>query len=316
MIKYTVQRLFALLLTLWVILTIAFLVIRLMPGSIYEDTDLPPRLLETMEARYQLNEPMIVQYWYFVQNIARGDWGTSIAIRVSVPVWEVLYSRIPVSLLLNLLSLFISLPIGILAGILAALFQNRRTDHAISFAVVLFVSVPSFVFATLLQYTLAFRFGWFPIVYSTSPGGTPYWWSMILPITALALGPIARVTRYLRGELIETISSDFMLLARTKGLTVFQATVRHAMRNSLLPLANIIIPMFTSILTGSLVIERIFAIGGVGGLLVNSLNANDHPLTVAILVFYSLVSLLTILVVDLSYGLIDPRVRVGGSKNE
>ncbi|TVQ26625.1 MAG: ABC transporter permease [Spirochaetaceae bacterium] len=316
MIKYTLQRLVALALTLLVILTIAFLVIRLMPGSIYENTELPPRLLETMEAKYRLNEPMIVQYAYFIRDILGGDWGTSIAIRVNVPVWQVLYARIPVSLQLNIVALAIALPVGVLAGIAAALFQNGKVDHAISFLVVVFVSVPSFVFATLLQYTLGFRLGLFPIVYRASAEGFARYASIVMPIAALSLGPIARVARYLRGELIETVSSDFMLLARTKGLSLFDATLRHAMRNSLLPLANIIIPMFTSILTGSLVVERIFAVAGVGGLLVNSLNASDHPLTIAILVFYSMLSLLTILIVDLSYGLIDPRVRVGGAKNE
>ncbi len=316
MIKYTLQRLVALVLTLFVILTIAFLVIRLMPGSIYENRELPPKLLATLEDKYHLNEPIIVQYKIFIQNIMRGDWGTSIALRVNVPVWEVLYSRIPITLQLNLIALIIALPLGILAGILAALFQNGKVDHLLSFMVVIFISVPSFIFATLLQYVFAFRLGWLPIIYNASNLGGSKYASIILPVIALMLAPMARVTRYLRGELIETLSSDFMLLARTKGLSRFQATVRHAMRNSFVPLANIIIPMFTDILTGSLVVENIFAVAGVGGLLINSLNASDHPLTIAILIFYSAISLLTILVVDLSYGLIDPRVRMGGAKSE
>lgn len=316
MIKYTLQRLVALVLTLFIILTIAFLVIRLMPGSIYENRELPAKLLETMEGKYHFNEPIIVQYVIFLKNIIRGDWGTSIALRVNVPVWEVLYSRIPVTLQLNFIALVIAMPLGILAGIAASLFQNSKIDHLLSFMVVIFISVPSFIFATLLQYIFGFRLGWFPLIHNASASGGIKYLSIVLPIIALMLAPIARVTRYLRGELIETLSSDFMLLARTKGLSRFQATVRHAMRNSFIPLANIIIPMFTNILTGSLVVERIFAVAGVGGLLVNSLNASDHPLTVAILIFYSLISLLTILIVDLSYGLIDPRVRVGGEKSE
>lgn len=316
MIKYTLQRLVALVLTLFIILTIAFLVIRLMPGSIYENRELPPKLLATMEDKYHFNKPIIVQYVIFLQNIFKGDWGTSIALRVNVPVWEVLYTRIPVTLQLNFAALILALPLGVLAGILAALYQNGKIDHLLSFMVVIFISVPSFIFATLLQYVFAFRLGWLPIVYNATAAGFVKYLSIVLPVIALMLGPIARVTRYLRGELIETLSSDFMLLARTKGLTRFQATVGHAMRNSFLPLANIVIPMFTNILTGSLVVERIFAVAGVGGLLVSSLNASDHPLTIAILIFYSLISLLTILIVDLSYGLIDPRVRVGGEKSE
>ena len=232
------------------------------------------------------------------------------------PVWEVLTARIPITMSLNLISLAISLPIGMMAGIFAAIFKNTKVDYVISFLVVLFISVPSFIFATVLQYFLAYRLGWFPIIYQPTGDAATKYASMVLPVLALSFGPIARVTRYLRGELIENLNSDYMLLARTKGLNSFQATVRHSMRNSSLPLANIIIPMFTNILTGSLVVEQIFSIAGVGGLLVKSINASDHTLTIAILIFYSFVSLLTILIVDLSYGIIDPRVRMGGGKND
>lgn len=316
MLKYTLQRILALAITLFIILTVAFLVIRMMPGSVYGDRNLPTDLIKILEDKYHLNEPMIVQYRIFLQNVARGDWGTSITMQPKRPVWDVLYSRIPVTLQVNLIALVMALPIGIMAGIFAAIFKNKAIDHALSSMVVVFISVPSFIFATVLQYILAFRLGWFPIIYQPSAVGAAKYMSIVLPVLALSFGPIARVTRYLRGELIETLTSEFMLLARTKGLTQFQATVRHALRNSLLPLANIIIPMFTNILTGSLVVERIFAIPGVGGLMVNAINANDHPVTIAVLIFYSLMSLLTILVVDLSYGIIDPRVRVGGAKSE
>ena len=187
-------------------------------------------------------------------------------------------------------------------------------DHIISFLVVIFISVPSFVFATLMQYFLAFKAGWFPIVYSATAAGTAKYRSMMLPMLALSFGPIATVTRYLRGELIENLSSEYMLLARTKGLTKYQAAFRHAFRNSCVPLANIIIPMFTGILGGSLVVERIFAIPGVGGLMVESVSTSDHFLTVAVLLFYSVISLFTILLVDISYGIIDPRIRLGGNE--
>lgn len=137
---------------------------------------------------------------------------------------------------------------------------------------------------------------------------------LFLPIMALSLGPIARVTRYLRAELAETINSDFMLLAKTKGLTERQATINHGIRNSMLPLMNIIVPMFTSIMGGSLVIETIFSIPGMGGIMVKSINAPDYTVTLAALIFYSVVSLVTVLIVDLSYGIVDPRVRMGGKK--
>lgn len=318
MFRYVLKRIAAMFVTLCIILTIAFLVIRLMPGSIYDDiNNLSPDMLAVLEGKYHLNEPLLTQYGYFLRDIILyGDWGTSVSVAPKTPVWEVLTARIPITMSLNLISLAISLPIGMMAGIFAAIFKNTKVDYVISFLVVLFISVPSFIFATVLQYFLAYRLGWFPIIYQPTADTATKYASMVLPVLALSFGPIARVTRYLRGELIENLNSDYMLLARTKGLNSFQATVRHSMRNSFVPLANIIIPMFTNILTGSLVVEQIFSIAGVGGLLVKSINASDHTLTIAILIFYSFVSLLTILIVDLSYGIIDPRVRMGGGKND
>lgn len=302
-------------LTLFIIVTIAFVVIRLMPGSVYDDPELPLEVIQVLEAKLHLDKPMIVQYYYFLKGIILdGDFGVSVKLAPSVPVFEVLKHRIPISMVLNLFSLAISLPIGIMTGTMAALNKSRIPDHIISLMVVLCISIPSFVFASLMQYGLAFKLGWFPIVYGASKVGLAKFYSMLLPILALSFGPIATVTRYLRGELIETLSSEYMLLARTKGLTKYQATVRHAFRNSCVPLANIIIPMFTGILGGSLVVERMFSIPGIGGIMIESVNSNDHSLTIAILLFYSFISLATILLVDISYGIIDPRIRLGGSR--
>lgn len=315
MLKYLAGRIIAMVLTLFIIMTLAFMVIRLMPGTIYEDPDMPQAVMEALEAKLHLNKPLYVQYFYFLKGIVlENDWGTSIKIQPSVPAFHVLRTRIPISLTINLISLFISLPLGIIAGTLAALKKNKIPDYIISFLVVICISVPSFVFASLLQYFVGFKLGWAPIIYQPTASGLTVMHSLLLPILALSFGPIATVTRYLRGELIESLSSEFMLLAKTKGLTHVQATVRHAFRNSCVPLANIIIPMFTNILGGSLVIERIFAIPGVGGIMIDSINASDHPLTIAVLIFYSVISLLTILIVDISYGIIDPRIRMGAKK--
>jgi ABC-type dipeptide/oligopeptide/nickel transport system permease component len=222
--------------------------------------------------------------------------------------------KIPVTLYINVFSLMISLPIGIAFGILAAVKKNTIVDYVISFAVVLGISVPSFVFATLLQYFIGFKLGLFPIIFDTQAVGLAKLYSLVLPIAALALSPIARVTRYLRAELAETLNSDFMLLARTKGLTSFQSTVRHGIRNSLLPLMNTIINMITHIMGGSLVIETIFAIPGMGGIMVRSINAPDYPVTLAALMFFSVINLVSAFIVDMSYGIVDPRIRMGGKK--
>ena len=264
-----------------------------------------------------LDKPLYVQYFYFVRGVLlEGDWGTSVKIKPSQPVFRVITSRLPITMLINVISLAVSLPLGIVAGTVAALRKNRLPDHVISLMVVLWISIPSFVFASLMQYFLTFVFPIFPTLYNPAAKSVSEMAiSLVLPVVALSLNPIATVARYLRGELIETMNSEFLLLARTKGLTRTQAIVRHAFRNSCVPLANIIIPMFTGIMGGSLVVESIYSIPGMGGMMVSSINAGDHPLTIAVLIFYSIVSLATILIVDISYGLLDPRIRMGGGRS-
>ncbi len=316
MFKYILKRFGAMLLTLFLIMTLSFLVIRLMPMSIFENPETPPEIQKLLMAEMHLDKPMTVQYFYFIKGIVtEGEFGTSVKVRPGMDVFEILSARIPPTVLLNVMSLLISIPLGILFGTLAALKRNKATDNIISFLIVICISVPSFVFASLLQYMLTFKFPLFPTLYDTQAATfAAKMHSLALPILALALGPIATIARYLRGELIETLSSEYLLLARTKGLTRTQATVRHAFRNSLVPIANTIIPLITGIMGGSLVVEKMFAVPGMGGLLIDSILAGDHFLTVALLIFYSTISLCTILIVDISYGIIDPRIRVGGGK--
>ncbi|MCF0151342.1 MAG: ABC transporter permease [Firmicutes bacterium] len=318
MTKYIMQRLLATVITMFVILTIGFLVIRLMPGSIFDGYDeMTPEMMQALNAKYNFDKPVIVQYFIYLKNILlHWDWGISLKMNPNVPVWTIVKQKIPVTLYVNFYSLLLSLPLGLLAGIVMALKKNSGIDYGVSFLVVIFISVPSFVFATGLQYFLAYKFGWFPIIYDVNAVGTAKLHSLLLPILALAFSPIARVARYLRAELAETINSEYMLLARTKGLTYTQATIRHGIRNSLVPLMNIIIPMFTTIMGGSLVVERIFAIPGMGGLMIQAINTSDHQVTLATLMFYSFISIITILLVDLSYGIVDPRIRIGGGKAE
>ena len=314
--KYILRRIGAMLLTLFLIMTLSFWIIRLMPMSIFENPNIPPDIQKLLMSEMHLDKPMLLQYYYFLEGIIlEGEFGTSVKVRPRMDVFEILSSRIPPTVQLNFLSLLISLPLGVIFGTIAALRRNKATDNIISFLIVICISVPSFVFASLLQYCFTFRWPIFPTLYdstATSFCGTLH--SLTLPIIALALNPIATIARYLRGELIETLSSEYLLLARTKGLTRAQATVRHAFRNSLVPIANTIIPMITGIMGGSLVVEKMFAVPGMGGLLIDSILAGDHFLTVALLIFYSTISLCTILIVDISYGFIDPRIRIGGGK--
>lgn len=316
MFVYILKRFGAMLLTLFLVMALSFWIIRLMPMTIFENPEVPVEIQEKLEARMHLHEPMIKQFYYYIEGIVvRHDFGTSVKLNPGLDAFEIMADRIPATVQINFFSLLLSIPLGILVGIAAALKQNKATDNVLSFMVVIFISVPSFVFAALMQYLFTHVWHLFPTLYDSIT--TNYWvrlQSMALPIIALALNPIATIARYLRGELIENLSSDYMLLARTKGLTRREATIKHALRNSMVPIANTIIPLVTGIMGGSLVIEKIYSVNGMGGLLIKSILAGDHFITVALLIFYSAISLFTILVVDISYGIIDPRIRVGGSK--
>ena len=313
MIKYVLQRIGAMLLTLFLVMVLSFMIIRLMPMSIFENPEVSPEIQYKLEEEMHLHDPIPVQLFYFLKNIVVDfNFGTSVKIKPGVGVFSIIADRIPPTVALNFLSLFISIPLGLIAGTAAALKRNTWVDTVISFMIVLFISIPSFVFASLMQYCLTYLWPVFPTLYDATGGIWVQLYSMILPILALALGPIATIGRYLRGELIENLGSEYLLLARTKGLSRTQATVRHAFRNSLVPISNTLIGLLTGIMGGSLVIEKMFAVPGMGGQLVDSIMAGDHFLTVALLIFYSAISLVTILIVDLSYGIIDPRIRVGG----
>ena len=303
--------------TLFVIISIAFFTLRLMPGGPYdENEELTPDMVALLEAKANLDKPLPVQYLLFLKGILlENDWGVSLILRPGLGTFDVIMERVPMTMVLNIASLFISIPLGILAGTLAAVFKSKWPDHLISLMVIVCISVPSFVFASMLQYYPAYKFKWFPLIFTVSGTLGEQLKSMILPILALSFSPIATVCRYLRGELTETLSSEYMLLARTKGLKKSQAVVRHAFRNSMVPLANVVIPMFTNIMGGSMVVEGIFSIPGIGGILVDSITVSDYSLSIAALLFYSFISVATILIVDISYGIIDPRIRLGAKKN-
>lgn len=312
MTKYIIKRVGMMFLTLFIIISIAFFVLRLMPGSPYSDeVNLSPEAIAALEAKQHLDKPLIVQYAYFMKGVLlENNWGVSITMRPGMNCFDIIKERIPTTLALNVMSLLISIPLGIIAGTVAAVFKTKMPDNVISFLVVICISVPSFVFASLLQYFLAGANGWFPIIYNATGSVKERMFSMILPVLALSFSPIATVCRYLRGELIETMSSEYMLLARTKGLKNYQAIIRHAFRNSMVLLANVIIPMFTRIMGGSMVVEGLFSVPGIGGIMVDSITARDYTLTIAALLFYSFISVATILIVDISYGIIDPRIRL------
>ena len=252
---------------------------------------------------------------YLKRIFLEGDFGIGVNLSAyrNRDVWEVFVEKLPPTILLNIYSSILAVPIGIALGIFAALKKNKWQDHFISTIVMVLISVPSFVYASLILYVLCFKLNLFP---KTMNAGYDYFsWSMfksMLPaVFSLSLGSIAGYARYTRAELTEVLTSEFMLLARTKGLTRAQATVRHALRNAMVPIFPSIIGEFISILSGSLIIEKIFSVPGVGGLYLDSINAQDYDFFMLLSAFYLLIGLAAGLVIDLSYGFIDPRIRMG-----
>jgi oligopeptide transport system permease protein len=276
---------------------------------------------EIIKARWKAlgyDKPLIVQYGIYLKNIfTEWDFGTSWYVQYRVPAFEVISSRLLPTVLVNLYSLLISTPIGIMLGIYAAIKKNKWQDHTISTMVMMFVSIPSYVYAFLVQYLFYFKLGWFPQMVSSLADAGGSWFSfamfksMVLPIMALSFGSVAGLCRFTRAELTETLTQDYMLLARAKGLTRAQATTRHALKNAMVPILPMIISSFIGILGGSMIIEQIFSIPGVGQLYIKSITLLDYDVFMADSIFYTFISLLAGIVVDISYGFIDPRIRMG-----
>ena len=318
MLKYVLKRIVLMLFTFFVITTICFLLIKMLPQEMPTDKNLSAQIQARWEA-LGYNKPLLVQYGIYLKNIiTKWDFGTSWYLERMKPVTEVMGKRLLPTVLVNFYSLIISIPLGILWGIIAAIRKNRWEDQVISVLIILFVSVPSYVYAFIVQYL--FYSKWHIVDKPTilaldDAGGSYLTWamfkSMIPAIVSLSFGEIAGLCRFTRAELTETLTSDYMLLARTKGLTKGQATVRHALKNAMVPILPMIISSFIGILGGSMIIEQIFAIPGVGELYIKSIQQLDYDVFMLDSIFYTFVGLLAGIVVDISYGFIDPRIRMG-----
>ncbi len=318
MVKYIIKRLVLMLFTFFVIVMISFILIRMLPRELPTDKN----LAAVIQARWEAlgyNEPIIVQFGIYLKNIFTAwDFGTSWKISQLTPAAELLSSRMLPTVLVNVYSLIVSVPLGIALGVFAAIKKNKWPDQIISILVMIFVSVPSYVYAFLVQYFFYSLTGIIktPVMYSLADAGGSYFtWkmftSMIPAIVSLSFGEIAGLCRFTRAELTETLTQDYMLLARTKGLTRGQATRRHALKNAMVPILPSIIGSFIGILGGSMVIEQIFAIPGVGQLYIQSIQQLDYDVFMLDTVFYTFIGLLANILVDISYGFIDPRIRMG-----
>ncbi len=331
MFKYVTKRLSLMLLTFFIIFTMCFVLIKLLPipTNALPGQD-PEIIMKTLEGRGWITNiragengvweydrvPIFLQYATYIKRIVtEGDFGlvTTYGEYLRMDIWEVFVDHLPPTILINIFSTLIGVPIGLGLGILAALKKNKWQDQAINIFIILLISVPGVVLALLIQYIFCFKLGWFPLTMSTSNDyfSWPVIHSMLPAVFAMCLGSIALYARNTRAELSEVLTGEFMLLARTKGLTKRQSIYRHAMRNSMVVIFPMILGEFISVLSGSLIIEKMFAINGVGGLYLNSITFQDYDFFMLLSGFYTLVSLTAGIIIDISYGFIDPRIRMG-----
>lgn len=309
--KFLLHRIFFIFMTLFLIVTITFLLLNFLPGTPYTNEE---RMTDTqimiMNERYGLNDPLLVRYGQYIFNILRGDFGISFQFN-NIPVAEILSSRIGPTLQLGLQGILAGAVLGILLGVVAAMFRTTWVDHSATFIAIIGRSVPNFVFAVLLQQFFSVNVQWFPIIWQ----GTLQ--SSVLPTIALAIAPLADTSRFVRTEMVDVLNSDYIELARAKGLSRHTISFKHGLRNALIPIVTILGPLAASLMTGSMVIEQIYAIPGVGELFVQSILTNDYQIIMAVTIFYSALLCSILLLVDILYGIIDPRIRVddgGGNK--
>ena len=320
MTKYVIKRILYMFLTMFVITVMCFVLIKLLPLPVVKEMGRDINLVLAKREKMGYNKPIMVQFFLYMKSIfTEWDWGVGEQMYESLPIWDVMMQKLPYTVVVNLYSILVSIPLGLGLGIYAALKKNKWQDAFISTLVMVFISVPSYVYAFLIQYIFCFRLNWFPLqLASLSQAGSLFSWkmfvSMVPAIMSLSFGSIAGFTRYTRAELSEVLTGDYMLLARTKGLTKAQAISRHALRNAMVVILPMIIGEFIGILGGSMIIENIFGIPGIGNLYVNSINVRDYNFFMALTIFYTLIGLVSGIVIDISYGFIDPRIRMGSKK--
>lgn len=292
--------------TLLVITLVLFILLRLMPGSPFNDEKITAEQHAVLDAKYGLDQPIVVQFGRYVINMFKGDFGVSYNISKNTLISQLIQTRLPISIAIGGFAVMLGAFFGLILGIVAALKHGTFWDTLCTIISVIGVSVPSYVFALGLSYTFGFRLSWLPMLYSTRAAFE----SSIMPSVALSLFTLASIARFTRTEMLEVLDSDYMLLAESKGISGGPLIVRHALRNSLIPIVTVLAPLIVDLMTGSLVVEKIFSIPGVGSLLVTAIQSNDYNVVIALSFIYSAMYIGIMLVVDILYGIIDPRIRL------
>lgn len=312
MAKYLLKRLGMAVLTLFVILLLLFIMVHSLPGSPFNNAEkLTEAQKAAMNAKYGLDKPLLTQFFIYFSNILKGDFGTSYSFASDIPISTILKGRVSTSFKIGGLSVLIGAVIGLFIGITAALNRDKFMDTFCTVLSIVGVSVPSYVFMMLLMNLLGVKGGVLPVLYTPK---RPFE-SAVMPAISLSLFTVATISRFTRNEMCEVMDSDYILLAESKGLYGNALIARHVLRNALIPIVTVLAPLIVDLLTGALVVEKIYAIDGIGKLMVDAVSANDYNIIMAISFLYSALYIVVMLAVDLLYGLIDPRVRVAKGEN-
>ena len=304
--KYVAKRVITAVFTLLVILLVLFILMQLMPGSPFNDEKLTADQKAALYAKYGLDQPVVIQFGHYVLNMLRGDFGVSYKISKNTPIAQLIAVRLPVSIAIGGYAVALGALVGLILGLIAALRRDTILDTLCTVISVIGVSVPSYVFALALSFQFGYKWHLFPMLYNTAEALN----SSVLPSVSLSMFTMASIARFTRTEMLEVMGSEYMLLAESKGISGGALIFRHALRNALIPIITVLAPLIVDLMTGSLVVEKIFSIPGVGSLLVNAIQSNDYNVVISLSFIYSALYIAIMLVVDILYGIIDPRIRL------
>ena len=306
MSKYILKRVLISLMTLLAIIFVLFVMLDKMPGSPFNDEKLTEAQKALLYAKYGLDQPFMVRFGKYLLNMLKGDLGVSYTINKNKPIAEMLTGPLKISLRVGAQAMVLGSVIGLILGIIAALKHNSFLDTLLSLLAIIGVSVPSYVFALLLAYFVGFKLNWAPILYNAQNVNR----SLLLPTVALSMFPIANISRFTRSEMIDVLNSEYILLVKAKGIKEKGMILHHALRNTMIPIVTIMGPLLVNLLTGSMVVEKVFAIPGIGLIMTQAIQNNDYNVVIACAFVYSAMYITMMLIVDVLYGIIDPRIRV------
>ncbi|MBT2288076.1 ABC transporter permease [Paenibacillus albidus] len=310
MFRYVINRFFHMVISLFVLISATFFLMKAIPGDPFTaEKKIPEQILQRLYAQYNLDKPVFEQYGIYLKNILQGDLGISMKM-LNQDVSHIIGQTFSASLKLGVVAIIVAIIVGITLGMLAALHHRKLIDNVAMVLAVLGIAVPSFVVASLLQYLLAYHWKIFPVMGFNGP------MNYFLPVMALTASPIAVIARLTRSSMLEVLHADYIKTAKAKGLSWGSIVFRHVLRNGIMPVVTYVGPMTANIITGSVVIEQIFGIGGIGKQFVQAINTRDYPIIMGITIFYGVILMLARFLTDVAYVAIDPRIKLTQRKED